>query len=180
MPSRFSILPNAVALLLAELREPCANGFHCRILHKYRRPGTDCAAGEDIAGASSLFGVREDAMPMSGGLLVMFDYMARHSHLPQTAAQIVRGLASNPFYLKLGSNAPVAGVRIPKVSLSEVRVYVQRIRQAIERVSKKAGRELEGRAVLVSERTESNRIAYRLKGTFEWVHIDHPRCPDGC
>jgi len=111
---------------------------------------------------------------MSVPMLIVFDYLARQ-HFPQTARQIVLGIKADPFYRKLGFNASIHVGNAPKISLSELRVYVQRIRRAIERASLKAGMRLDGRAVLVSEDTESNRVAYRLKGTFEWVHIDHPR-----
>ena len=170
----FASVREQVGFLLYLRQKLRTRGPHFWIMHRFHTLGLGCWPGEDIAGLWLSLGSVGEAVPMSVAMLIVFDYLARQ-HFPQTAQQIVLGIKADPFYRKLGFNASIHGGRTPKISLSELRVYVQRIRRAIERASRKAGVPLDGRAVLVSENTESNRTAYRLKGTFEWVHIDHPR-----
>lgn len=149
-----------------------AKGPHFRIFHKLHVPGTTCAPGEEIAGISVMGPVQEEAIPMSLAMLLVFDRLARHSHLPQLAVQIVRGIERDPFCQQHGRNASSHTRLVTKISLSELKVYFQRIKLALERAFRKAGIPVDPGAVLVKEETQSNRAAWRLKASVEWVHVD--------
>jgi hypothetical protein len=154
-------------------------GPHFRIVHRFRVPGADCAAGEEIVAAFLLVAGQEYAISLGGAMLILFDYLAHHSRLPQSATQIVMGMKSDPFYQEHGSNACRHPALAKHVSLSAVKVYIQRIRTALEKALREAGISIDPYQILASEDTQSNRRTYRLKGSFEWTHIDHPRCHDG-
>ena len=83
-----SIVPivEKVDLLLTELREITAVGPRFRIVHRFRDPGSDCAPGEEVAVVHLVHGTREFLLRLSCTLLLIFDYLARHSRLPQTAS----------------------------------------------------------------------------------------------
>ena len=161
-----------VDVLVAELRELNENGPHFRILHRFHAPGTACAPGEEVAGVYLVHRGREYFLRLSLALRLLFDYLARHTHLPQSATQIEAGIRGERFYTEHA--ATVMGVEkltrtIPR---SYVRVYIERLRSAIEHAFIEARRPTGAGDVLLSLETVMNEIGYRLKATFEWTHID--------
>jgi hypothetical protein len=52
-----------------------------------------------------------------------------------------------------------------------VRVYIERLRSALENVFLEAGLLVDAHAVVVAEETVMNEVGYRLRATFDWVHI---------
>lgn len=176
MNDKYGEVIENVELALLQQRISRSKGYLFRIIHRYRHPGLgiDCGVGEEIAAAFALVGGQEYVIAISGAALLLFDYLA-HYRLPQTAIQIVRGIEANSFYQRHGSNAFSRTQIATKVSLSEVRVYIERIRSALARALLEAGTSIDPRTILFSERTaDSNRLAYRLKGSFEWLHVDYP------
>jgi hypothetical protein len=170
------LIVREIDLLLAEVREQVETGQCFRILHRFREPGTWCAPGEEIVAVHLIYRGREFLVHLGSTLLVMFDYLAHHSRLPQTAIQIVLGIKADPFYRKHGFNASIHSRLPKKINRSEVRVYIERIRAALKTAFSEAGMLIDPCCVLVSEEeTGSNRVAYRIKGNFDWVHLDHPR-----
>ncbi len=146
---------------------------HFTIWHRFRAPGTECGAGEEVA-AISLRGRENDVhLPLSLGLRLVFDLLARHRHVPLSAAQISVSFSSEPFYRKHGCNALKDGSLLRRVSRSSVRVYIERIRRALALSFQEAQMQIDPRAVLVSQETVTNEIGYRLHGSFTWVHTDH-------
>jgi hypothetical protein len=61
-----------------------------------------------------------------------------------------------------------------RISKSSVRVYVERVRLALALVFRAANLRINVRDVLASEGSGTNEALYRLRGTFDWVHTDHP------
>jgi fructose-1,6-bisphosphatase len=172
VPNDLLRIIDEVDLLVAEIHETSACGPHFRIVHRFRKAGTVCTPGEEIVAAYFVHHGREYHLRLSLGLRILFDYLARHSRLPQSAAQIEAGIRADNFYAQHG--AAVLGHRryscnIPR---SYVRVYAERLREAIEKVFREAGLSMDPHTVLLSEETVMNEVGYRIKASFEWMHID--------
>lgn len=172
--SNFGNVLESVDLLLLELKMLLAVGPHFKILHHYRQPGSDCAPGEEVAGVYLVHRAKEFLIHLSCPLLLVFDYLGHHSHLPQTASQIVSGLRANPFYQKHGANTAARLHPMRRIGRSSLKVYIQRLRGALGEAFHDAQLQLDPYNVLVSEETSSNVAAYRMRATFEWIHVDHP------
>jgi hypothetical protein len=161
-----------VDVLVAEIRELSAEGPHFRILHRFHRPGSDCAAGEEVAGIYLIHHGREFFVRLSLALRLLFDYLARHSRLPQSAAQIEAGIRADRFYSQHSTTAMGRDKFTRSIPRSCVRVYIERLRSALENVFLEAGLFLDVHAVVVAEETVMNEVGYRLKANYEWVHAD--------
>lgn len=126
-----------------------------------------------MAGVSLAIHGHEFHIPLSLSLRLFFDFLARHPRLPQSASQIEACFRTDPFYREHAANATSQGTLRRRVSQSSVRVYVERLREALDISFRKANLRIESRSVLVSEETVTNEIGYRLLGTFQWLHTDH-------
>ena len=161
-----------VDLLVTELRELNQAGPHFRILHRFHAPGSNCAPGEEIAGVYLVHRGCEYFLRLSLALRILFDYLARHSHLPQSATQIEAGIRADRFYTEHGTAIMERKALIRRITRSYVRIYMGRLRLAIKKVLNKSGLKMDTHAVLLSEETVMNEVSYGLKATFEWVHVD--------
>jgi hypothetical protein len=161
---------DCVDLLLAELRVLKSQGPQLRIVHRFQKPGMLCAPGEEIAVVHIVHRGQVFPLRLSLALRMLVDYLAKHSHFPQSASQIEAGMRSDMFYTKHAANAfPQNGLR-RRISRSAVKEYVQRLREAFSIAFREAGLNLDPRCVLVSEPTVSNEVGYCLKVTAEWFH----------
>jgi len=150
-----------------------AADLHFKIWHRFRAPGTECAKGEEVAACSLVSNQSEFYLPLSLALRLVFDFLARHRHVPLGAAQIAASFKADPFYREHGCNAMKGGSLIRLVSISSVRVYIERIRRALTLAFGEANLLIDPCHVLVSQETVTNEVGYRLRGTFEWMHTDH-------
>ena len=90
-----------------------------------------------------------------------------------TAAQIERSLASDPFCIRLGANAPPAPRPSVRLARKLIKVYIQRLRLQLGKALENAGLAMRPEEVLVSEDTDLLNIkAYRLSIPCEFVHVD--------
>jgi len=117
---------------------------------------------------------RETVVPLPVTLLIVFDFLANHSRLPQSAPQIAMAIHSDPFYIRHGANANGTAKLTRTINKSAVKECVKRIRQTLGRVFPAAGLALDPVVVLASEETATNQVGYRLRATVEWLHVDHP------
>jgi hypothetical protein len=161
-----------VDVLLAEIRELSASGPHFRIVHRFHRPSTICAPGEEIAAVYFVHHGREFCLPLSLPLRILFDYLARHSRLPQSATQIEAGIRADRFYTQHAAAVMGKGKFTRSIPRSYVRVYIERLRSAIKSVLDNAGLPIDPGDVLLSEKTVMNEIGYRMKASFEWMHTN--------
>ena len=132
-----------------------------------------CAPGEEIVIVYLVHRSQLYPLRLSLALRMLVDYLARHSHFPQSASQIEAGMRADPFYLKHGSNALIHNGLKRKISRSAVREYIKRLRLALDLAFLEAGLNLDPQQVVVSERTVTNEFGYRLKANIEWFHIDN-------
>lgn len=163
-----------VGLLLTELREIQAAGPRFRILHRFREPGKHCAPGEEVAAIFLNQRVPEIVLPLSPTSRMLFDLLARHTRIPQNASQIAAAMRADPFYRRHGANAFAQGNLAKTVQRTSVKEFVRRIRLALGVAFRDARLDIDPRAVLISESTCTNQVAYRLRARCEWAHLDHP------
>lgn len=173
MRSELQVVSEIVALLLLERKTLRSGQIHFVVVHRFREPGTDCAPGEEVFAVLLAHRTRQYPLRMSGSQRLLFDYLSR-SRIAQTASQIFAGMSTDPFYRKHGSNATTRAGLTTKVSLSCMREYVRRLRMAIGKSSRDARLLLDPYQILVSEKTSSNCVGYRLRAHVEWIHVDHP------
>ena len=169
---RDSIEPiiDGVDLLLAELRLMKSQGPQLMIAHRFRDCGTLCAPGEEIVSVCLVHRGRLYPLRISLALRMLIDYLAKHSHIPQSASQIEAGIRADMFYAKHGANAfPHNGLR-RRISRSAIKEYVKRLRLALELAFRQAGLNLDPRNVMAAEQTVANEVGYRLKATTVWSH----------
>jgi hypothetical protein len=163
-----------VDLLLCEQRHLRTAVLHFLLLHEYRLPGTDCAAGEIVAAVYLVHRGHEFYVPLSLTLRLFFDFLAKRARIPQTASEIVARFRADRFYSHHGSNVEGGKRLTRRIAQSAVRVYVDRTRRALAQSFRNANLRLDPSKVLVSEETVMNEVGYRLRGSFEWFHTDHP------
>lgn len=160
-----------IDVLVAEIRELSSSGPHFRILHRFHEPGSDCAPGEEVAGIYLVHHGQEYFIRLSLALRLLFDYLARHSRLPQSATQIEAGIRADRFYI-CNARAAMGKEKFTRtIPRSYVRVYIGRLRLALDDVFCESGLPMEAHAVLRSEETAMNEVGYRLMASFEWMHI---------
>jgi len=165
------IIVEKVDLLLAELVELRSRGPHFRIRHRFGRIA-GCSPGEEISVIILVHRGREYCLHLPLALRLLFDYLARHSRFPQSAGQIEVGIRANPFYTEHASAVMGKTKFTRRIPRSAVRVYVQRLRIAIADAMHEAGLQIDPLTIVVSQETVMKEVGYRLKATFEWVHIE--------
>jgi|SRR5947207_11442522 len=131
MNDEFVDVVENVELLLFEIKALRAGHAGFRITHRFHNPGSDCAPGEEAAAVHFMYRGREFYVRLTGILLLLFEYLARHSHLPQTAPQIVAGMRADPFFQRHGANVTSRVPQARKISRSCIKVYVERLRIAL-------------------------------------------------
>lgn len=144
----------------AERRHLNANGPHFRIA--YRTTGHLATPKMQIVAVYLVHNGREFQVGLGTALLRVFDYMARHNKLAQTAKQMEAGTREDRLIATRGT-ALAASIRH-----RYVRVYIERIRTALSLVFDRAGLGVAAKTVLASEGTATNETAYRLHATVEW------------
>jgi hypothetical protein len=170
MPDTLRVIEK-VDLLLAELADLRSQGPHFRIRHRFHASPRECLPGEEILSVSLVHRSQEHWLPLSLSLRVLFDYMARYSRFPQSAAQIEAGVRTDPFFLQHVSNVMQCDRCIRRIPRSYVRVYIERMRKAIARAFSDAGCAFDVASVLLIETTAMNEVGYRLKAHFDWLHV---------
>ena len=119
MRDRLALVLHGVNVQLAELRKLVTTGPLFRIVHRFREPGTVCLPGEEIAVVVLVHKGREYPLLLPLALRILFDYLAKHRGLPQSAAQIEAGLRSDSFYVRHGANAGRRQTQIGRASCRE-------------------------------------------------------------
>lgn len=161
-----------VDLLIAELKELNSAGPHFRIVHRFRTPGTDCMPGEEIVAVSLVCRGREYHIRLSLALRILFDYLARHARLPQSARQIELGIRADDFYKRHAANVTGRQAFTRSVPQSAVRVYVKRLHKALSLAFRETRLPIDPGRVLTSRSTVGNEVGYQLRASCDWVHID--------
>jgi hypothetical protein len=166
MSNRLSLVVEEVDFLIAEAARLNARGPHFVIVHCWQQPGSRCLAGEEIAAGRFVFRGRGFELERLGvGPLIVLDYLARNRWRPRSASQLAADLNADAFSVQHGANAPKSRKQTRKFTHGAVKVYVERIREAMASAFRQAGANLDPRLVLRSE------AGYRLIASVEWIHL---------
>lgn len=171
MSNRFAPVLHTVKVWLAGGKRLAALGPHFRVLHRFRQTGANCLPGEEVAWVLLVYRSRQIVLRLPRSLLLLFDYLARNHHFPQSASQIVAGLRTDPFYVKHASNVRTGTKQTRRFSHGAIKEYIKRLRRALQIAFDEAGLKLDPYSVLISEPTEGNEVRYRLRATVEWIHV---------
>jgi hypothetical protein len=172
LKNSLSTVINTVDLLVAEINHLRSAGPHFRIVHRFRVPGSECLSGEETFAAFFLNRGCEYQLRLSLAQRLLFDYLARHSRLAQSAHQIEFGIRADDFCKRHAKNADGHTVLTRRIPRSAVRVHVRRIHHALSLAFQEAGMSIDPCKVLIVQNTAGNEVLYRLKGTCSWTHID--------
>ena len=93
--------------------------------------------------------------------------MARHSRFPQSARQIEAGAHADRFSARHAAAVMGSGTFTRHITRSCVKVYIERLRLALEKAFREAGLQMDARIVLLSQETVMNEVGYRLKASIE-------------
>ena len=141
MTAEFGGVLQEVEFLVAERRTLMAAGPSFKIISQ----------NDEIAAVVFVHRTAEIPLKLSITALRIFDYLARHRFLLQSATQIEAGLHH-------------------KVGRRLIKQYVRRLRQSFEDAFAAAELRLDPYAVLISEQTDVNQILYRLHARIEWEY----------
>lgn len=184
MSPDFENVIRTTELLLLELYRIDHHGPEFTIIHSYRIGvyGAECQAGEEVSRVVLVHRGKQVIVPLALATRLVFDYLARTRHIPQTAAQIAAGIRFEPFYRQHGINTGEPTVR--KICRTAIKEYVKRIRQAMAVSFKLATLLFDPLLVLTAEQTDGKEVLYQLRASVEWLHIDdivelHPRIQRG-
>lgn len=161
-----------IQYLSAKQRQRRTERLDLVVVHGHHQPETECLYGETIE--YLCFGTRRRQIPLClspTGLLIA-DCIAQHRLTPLTAAQIERILSSDPFYLYLGSNATNSPRTTLRPKRSSIKVSIQRIRIQLAKAIARLGLNVSPDAILVSEATDSNVVAYSWNVHVQFLHVD--------
>ena len=128
--------------------------------------------GEAIAEIRLWHRTQKTSVPLSCRSMLIFDYLARHQHLGQSAAQIAAGLSIDPFARQHGAYAGATRNLSKKVSRSAVKQQIMRIRSGLRQAFREASLKLDPASVLLSEETTVSEVRYRLKASVIWEHSE--------
>lgn len=168
-----SAVVDTVDLILGEVRHLRSVGPHFRIVHRFHIPGSNhCLPGEEVFAALLAWRGREYQLRLSPTLLLLFDYLAHHNRIAQSAKQIELGIRADDFYREHAKNANGGLGIVRRIPRSAVREHVKRLHRALAHVFQEAGLLIAPEKVLMVQQTVSNEVGYRLRATFLWTHID--------
>jgi hypothetical protein len=170
--SDFASVSSTVELLITELKMLRASGPHFRIIHRFRLPGSQCLPGEEVFAIFLVYRGREYQLRLSPALLLVFDFLAKHSRISLSAKQIELGIRNDAFYSQHARNAKGRTLLVRRIPRSAVREYIKRIHGALDVVFHEANLPLDPHKVLVVAQTITNEVQYRLKATCSWIHLD--------
>jgi hypothetical protein len=175
MSARNSLRPviKKVDLLAAEIAHLRTAGPHFNIVHRFRMPGVSgCLTGEEVAAVFFVHRGREYQLRLSLTQRIIFDFLARHSRLAQSARQIEMGIRTDDFYTHHGMNVSGRALLTRRIPRSSIKEHVKRLHRALGWAFQEAGMAINPRGVLIAQDTTGNEVVYRLKATSSVTHLD--------
>ena len=175
MPAKNSWTPvlKAVDLLIAEISRLRSAGPHFRIVYRFRMPGSiGRLAGQEACAVFLVERGREYQLRLTLAPRIVFDYLANHCRLAQSARQIELGIRADDFYKFHAKNANGRTVLTRQIPRSSIKVHVSRLHQALGMAFQEAGMLIDPRSVLIVQDTVGNEVGYRLKATCSQTYID--------
>jgi len=174
MPAKSSLssVLNKVDLLVAEITHLRTAGPHFRIVHRFRMPGSSCLPGEECFAVFLVSRAREYQLRLTLAQRLIFEYLAKHSRLAQSARQIELGIRADDFFRFHAKNANGRTTLTRRIPRSSIKEHIRRLHYAIELVFQETGLCIDPRKVLIVQDTVGNEVGYKLRATCSWNHID--------
>ncbi len=167
---KFAPVSEAVDLMLAEVDALMSGFLRFRIIHRFRIPATDCMPGEEVLAIILIHRRREYQLPLSPALLLLADYLLRHSRYAQTATQIATGIHAAAFYAEHAKNGQSRRTR--RIPRSAVKVYIRRLHRALALMLEVAKVPIDPERVLTKQKAVSNHVLYQWKAIVDVIHCD--------
>lgn len=168
----FDSILRGLDLMKAEQSRLSMRGPSFIIIHRFWQAETICTPGEAIADVRLIHRARLHSFAVSTRPLLLFDYLARHMCLPQSASQIVAGISVDPFCQQHGYHADLHENINKKLSRNAIKQQIVRLRAALRGAFRDAGLNIDPDRVLTAEEIAGNEVRYRLKASVEWQHIE--------
>lgn len=143
-----------------------------RIVHRFRMPGSICLPGEEVFAIFLVDRQREYQLRLNLALRILFDFLARHSRIAQSARQIELGIRADDFYMEHAKNGKCRHGLVRRVPRSTVREYIKRLHLALSVLFHEANLSIDPGTVLIVWETVGNEVLYQLKMPCRWTHID--------
>ena len=174
MPAKnnLSSVLNKVDLLVAEITHLRMAGPHFRIVHRFRMPGSSCLPGEEVFAVFLVYRGHEYQLRLSLTQRIIFDFLARHSRVAQSARQIELGIRADDFYKLHAKNAGGRALITRRIPRSSIKEHMRRLHQALGMVFQEAGLAIDPWSVLIVQGTVGNEVGFKLKATCSFSHID--------
>ncbi len=175
MPAKNSLSPvlAKVELLIAEIIHLRSAGPHFRILLRCRMPGSiGRLPGQEVFAVFLGYRGREYQLQLTLAQRIVFDYLANHCRLAQSARQIELGIRADDFYKFHAMNANGRTVLTRRIPRSSIKEHVRRLHQALGMVFREAGLGIDPRSVLIVHHTVGNEVGFKLKATCSPTYID--------
>jgi hypothetical protein len=163
---------NKVDLLVAEIVHLRTAGPHCRIVHRFRMPGSGCLPGEEVFAVFLVYRGYEYQLRLTLAQRLLFEFLANHSRLAQSARQIELGIRADDFFRFHAKNANGRTTLTRRIPRSSIKEHIRRLLQALGLAFQEAGIGIDPRGVLIVQDTVGNEVGYKLKATCTWTHID--------
>jgi len=168
----FDSILRGLDLMKAERARLLARGPRFVIIHRFWQPETICTPGEAIADVRLIHRTRMSSLAVSTRPLLLFDYLARHMRLPQSASQIVAGISVDPFCQEHGRYADIHEVLNKKLSRNAIKQQIVRLRAALQSAFRSAGLNIDPDRVLTAEKIAGTEVRYGLRASVEWRHME--------
>lgn len=163
----------AVDLLIAEISRLRSAGPHFRIVYRFRMPGSiGRLPGLEVYAVFLVDRGREYQLRLTLAQRIVFDYLANHCRVAQSASQVELGIRADDFYKFHAKNANGRTVLARKIPRSSIKVHISRLHQALGIAFREAGMLIDPRSVLIIQDTVGNEVGYRLRATCSQTYID--------
>lgn len=163
----------AVDLLIAEISRFRSAGPHFRIVYRFRMPGSiGRLPGLEVYAVFLVHRGREYQLRLTLAQRIVFDYLAKHCRVAQSARQIELGIRADDFYQFHAKNANGRTVLTRRIPRSSIKVHITRLHEALVIAFREAGMLVDPRSVLIIQDTVGNEVLYRLKATCSQTYID--------
>lgn len=139
------------------------------IVHEFADSPEGCAPGEEAALAAMGFRGNWYWVPFGPTHMVTFDFLARR-RIPLDAWSIVNKMASDPFVLQHGANAPCNLPRPARLSPAGLRQQVRRMREMLAHLIQQEGLDLDPWNIICSVKSSTCAVRYWINAKVTWVH----------
>jgi hypothetical protein len=139
------------------------------IIHDFAEGQDSCFPGEEVAAIILVYRGLSYWIPWSPTHLVLVDFLCRQ-RLPLDGWSIANKMASDPFVLQHGTNAPCNLPRPARTSPTAVRQQIKRSREVLTDLIEQEGLDLNAWDIICSVESSTRMVRYRINAQVTWKH----------